>query len=809
MLVRLPTHTALTLDDIALFMKKREQHKQRTTTDRDSKPAVNALKGLGSVKRKVTSPLTALQEIAQAVASTSNLDEALACIVRRVRLALRADVCSVYLSDEKAAVHLLMATEGLRKEAIGRARLRYREGLVGLVAERAEVINVRNAPQHPNYKLIPQTGEKPFQSFLGVPLTHQGEVLGVLVVQRATARRFRESQVSFLITLSAQLAGAIALARAKGSLGKLRKSAREQFFKGVAGAPGIAMGQGVASYHSIEISSVPDRKVSDPDAEQALFLSAISRVAEELRKMSQGYKGVLSEEDRALFEAYTLIVQSDAIVEATLERIRAGNWAPGALRQTILERTKEFESMEDPYLRERANDIRDIGRRIMSCLKETESRKVAEFPAKTILIGENLSPIELAKMPADKLVAVVSGHGSKTSHLSILARALGIPAVVGVAENLAVHLLDGHKLIVDGYRGRVYADPSKSIRSEFSRLVREERQLTKDLKRLRDEPAVTLDGIRITLYSSAGLLADLTKSLEVGAEGIGLYRTELPFMIRDRFPTEEEQLKIYREVLKAFSAYPVILRTLDAGGDKALPYFNIDEPNPFLGWRGIRMALDHPEILVTQLRAMIGASEGLDNLHLLFPMISGVEEIEHAIEMVKRVHNTLIDEGKNVKMPKCGVMIEVPSAVYQADNLIRRVDFLSIGTNDLTQFLLAVDRNNEHVAKLVDPLHPAVLHALSHVVEVARLHGKPISICGEAAADPAVSILLVGMGVRRLSVNASDIPRIKWVIRNYTQSHAKELLRRALRYDKPEPIREMLRRSLVDAGLGGLTRPGK
>lgn len=790
-------------------MKKREQHKRRATPSQDPKLLVNPLRGLGSADRETTSTLASLQEIAQAVASASNLDEALSSIVSRVRSALHVRVCSVYLSDEKAGVHILMATEGLRKEAIGRARLRYGEGLVGLVAERAETINVRNAPQHPSYKLIPQTGEKPFQSFLGVPLTHQGEVLGVLVVQRAAARRFGESQVSFLVTLAAQLAGAIALARAKGSLGKIRKSAKEQFFKGEAGAPGIAVGQGVASYHSIEINSVPDRKISNTDTEQALFMSAISRVADELRKMSQGYKGVLSEEDRALFEAYTLIVESDSIVEATLERIRAGNWAPGALRQTILERTKEFESMEDPYLRERGNDIRDIGRRIMSCLKETEPSKVADFPAKTILIGENLSPIELAKMPAEKLVAVVSGHGSKTSHLSILARALGIPAVVGVAENLAVHLLDGRKLIVDGYRGRVYADPSKSIRNEFSRLVREERQLTKDLKRLRDEPAVTLDGVQVTLYSSAGLLADLTKSLEVGAQGIGLYRTELPFMIRERFPTEEEQIKIYREVLEAFSAHPVILRTLDAGGDKALPYFNIDEPNPFLGWRGIRMALDHPEILVTQLRAMIGASEGLDNLNLLFPMISGVEELEQAIEMVHRVHNTLISEGKDVKMPKCGVMIEVPSAVYQADDLIRKVDFLSIGTNDLTQFLLAVDRNNEHVAKLVDALHPAVLRALSYVVEVAQRHGKPISICGEAAADPAVSILLVGMGVRRLSVNASDIPRIKWVIRNYTLTHAKELLHKALEYDKPGPIREMLRQSLVDAGLGGLTRPGK
>jgi phosphotransferase system enzyme I (PtsP) len=280
-------------------------------------------------------------------------------------------------------------------------------------------------------------------------------------------------------------------------------------------------------------------------------------------------------------------------------------------------------------------------------------------------------------------------------------------------------------------------------------------------------------------------------------------------MVRDQFPTEEEQRKIYREVLEAFPSQPVILRTLDAGGDKVLPYFNIKEPNPFMGWRGIRMALDHPEILVTQLRAMISASEGLDNLNLLFPMISGVEEVEQALELVKRVHKTLRSEGRSVRMPKCGVMIEVPSAVYQADALIRLVEFLSIGTNDLTQFLLAADRNNEHVARILDVLHPTVLRALVHVVEVSRRSGKPISVCGEAAGDPAVCVLLVGMGIDRLSLSASDLPRIKWVIRNFSQSQAQQLLKKALEYDKPGPIREMLTRALIEAGLGGLVRPGK
>ena len=320
---------------------------------------------------------------------------------------------------------------------------------------------------------------------------------------------------------------------------------------------------------------------------------------------------------------------------------------------------------------------------------------------------------------------------------------------------------------------------------------------------------MSLDSIRITLHTNAGLLADLTNSLQVGAEGIGLYRTELPFMVRDRFPSEDEQRKIYRQVLKAFATCPVTLRTLDAGGDKALPYFHTEESNPFLGWRGIRMALDHPEILITQLRAMIGASVGLDNLNVLFPMISGVEEIEAAIELLQRVYEEMRAEGSPVRKPKCGVMIEVPAAIYQADALLRRVDFLSIGTNDLTQYLLAVDRNNEKVARLFDSLHPALLHALADVMEIGRKQDKPISVCGEAAGDPAVCILLLGMGTRHLSVSASDLPRIKWVIRSFSQIRAKQLLEEALRYDKPGPIREMLTQALIEAGLGGLVRPGK
>src|SRR5699024_4943472 len=330
-----------------------------------------------------------------------------------------------------------------------------------------------------------------------------------------------------------------------------------------------------------------------------------------------------------------------------------------------------------------------------------------------------------------------------------------------------------------------------------------------ELKCLRDLPAITLDGFRVHLYTNIGLLADVEPSMAIGAEGVGLYRTELPFMVRDRFPTEEEQYAMYRQLLLNFAPRPVVLRVLDIGGDKFLPYFSIQEANPFLGWRGIRVVLDHPEIFLTQVRAALRAAEGLDNLNLLLPMISGISELEEAAGLVRQAYDELKGEGIQVAWPRMGVMIEVPAAVYQAESLARRVDFLSIGTNDLAQYLLAVDRNNERVVGLYNSLHPAVLAAILKVVEIARRYHKPVSVCGEMAGEPAAAVLLLGMGVDSLSVNIGDLPRVKWIIRNFNQQQAKELLSHALQEEKPEPIYELLCKALEGKGLGGLIRAGK
>lgn len=753
--------------------------------------------------------LDSLHSIVRDVSAAPNLDAALGIIVHRVREELGVDVCSFYVSDHQACRNVLMATEGLRADAVGRIGLGFGEGLVGLVAEREEPVNLDDAARHPRFAYIPESGEGDYHAFLGAPVIHQRKVLGVLVVQQKTERKFDESDVAFLSTLAAQLSGAIAYASVNGELSALQSTQprTERKIDGLPGAPGVALGVAVVVYAPTDLQSVPDRAPRDPAQEELSLRNAVAGVSQEMKRLVEKNGEAMSTEQLALFDVYDLMLHNSSIVDDTVRRIHAGNWAPGALRDTIDEHAHRFEEMEDLYLRERASDLYDIGRRILMHLQDKVGSAV-DYPENTILVGEQVSAIDLADVPPHRLTGVVSGHGSALSHVSILAHDLGLPAVMGIGK-LPVARFDGQELVVDGYRGLVYIRPGPLVRSEFARLAREERELSEELHTLHDLPPETPDGVRIPLHTNTGLYADTGPSLAVGADGIGLYRTELPFMVRQQFPGEEEQLRIYRDVLEAFAPLPVVMRTLDAGGDKVLPYFHTREANPALGWRGIRMTLDHPEIFLTQLRAALRASSGLDNLSLLFPMISGVAEIDEALELFERAYAELQEEGVALSRPQLGAMMEVPSAVYQADALAKRVDFLSIGTNDLTQYLLAVDRNNPHVAKLFDSLHPAVLRAVMEVIEAGHRSGKPVSVCGETAGDPAMVVLLLGMGIDSLSVSTGDLPRIKWVIRSFTRRRAREILDTALTHERPEPIRALLNEALEEAGLGGLVRAGK
>lgn len=752
--------------------------------------------------------LQTLRNIIQEVSSAADLGEALGIVVRRIKEAMQTDAVSIFLVDTENQENVLMATEGLNKKLIGKARLPLQEGLIGLVAERAQMLNLEDASKHPNFHYIPEIGEEKYKAFLAVPIIHQRQLLGVLVAQQQASRRFDEEEEAFLMTLASQLAGAIAVAYATGMLRELKSGGlKDTVFTGLSGAPGIAIGKVVVVYPLADLEAVPDRVPTNVDAEIKAFDKAIKTAQKEFKKLSTNIANKLPAEEKALFDVYLHILSSRNFSREVKKEIRQGNWAQGALRRVINRHMQHFEVMEDSYLRERATDLQDLGQRILFQLQSIERRK-PQFPTRTVLVGEEVSPAALAEVPEGRLVGIISVRGSGSSHVAVLARALNIPAVMGVS-GLTVAELEGQEVIIDGHHGQIYLSPSRTLRREFQILIKEERELDQQLEALRELPAQTSDGREITLMINLGLIANIQRSIQRGAQGVGLYRTEIPFMMRDAFPSEEEQRSIYHSLLEAFFPHPVMMRTLDVGGDKSLPYFPVTEDNPFLGWRGIRITLDHPEIFIVQLRAMLRASVGLNNLQIMLPMVSTVTEVEETLQLLQQAYQELRQEGLDVVMPKIGVMIEVPSAIYQVTELANAVDFLSIGSNDLTQYLLAVDRNNPRVANLFDSLHPAVLRALQTIVKSAHEVGKPVSLCGEMAGDPASLILLLGMGFDSLSMSGARLLRAKWVIRTFSSMDCRFLLEKALNMSSAEEVRLLLDNALAAAGLGILIRTGK
>ena len=702
-----------------------------------------------------------------------------------------------------------MATDGLRPGAIGKVRLKINQGLIGLVAGRAEPINVDDAPAHPAFRYIPATGEAPFHGFVGVPILRRRKVLGVLAAQQREQRKYSDDEEAFLVTLAAQLAGSITQAEIRQTLARLDDGELSEtlFLEGISSARGVAIGEAVVVFPSAALERVPDKDITDADAEASRFRQAVAAELAELHRLSERMRLLLSVGDRALFDAYALLLGSDSLVNGTLERIYAGNWAPGALRATVLEYANIFAEMDDPYLRERAADILDLGQRLLNRLQE-EQPVSRVYPDHTILMGEEVSVSQFLDVPPEKLKGVVSVRGTGASHLALLARGVGIPAVFGVS-NLPPGRLNGRQVAVDGYTVRVCIQPSLALCQEYEKLMLEEAELAQGLQHLRDLPAETPDGRRLELHANSGLFADIAAARDSGVRGVGLYRSELHFFLRDRFPGEEEQTTLYSRVLRIMDPHPVVLRTLDIGGDKPLPYFPIREQNPFLGWRGIRISLDQPDLFKTQLRAMLRAGAVYPNLSILLPMIGSVSELSEALELLHGAQLELLEDGLPVQTPRVGIMVEVPSAVYQIDALIQMVDFASIGSNDLTQYLLAVDRNNDRVAKLYDPLHPAVLMAIRHVIDRVQTAGRPIGVCGEMAGDPAAALLLLAMGADSLSMNLGSLLKIKWLIRTIRYETAGQVLIEAMNLNTAAAIRDCANACLEQHGLGGLLRVGK
>ncbi len=749
--------------------------------------------------------LETLKKITQEVNAVSDLATALSIIVKRVKSAMVTHVASVYLLDQQQNCYRLMATEGLNQAAVGKVTLEYAQGLVGQVGLREEPINLENAADHPSYRYFEETGEERYHAFLGVPIMHRRKLLGVLVVQQEESRCFDQSEEAFLVTLSAQLAGVIAHAEVTGLITQLSGSQKVAKCSGIPGSAGIAIGVAVVHSPGVDLSAIPKRMVEAIEEEEMRFLAALQMVRDDIAQAERNFGQSLPKEEGALFDVYLRMLDQHALGGEIVLKIREGYWAQSALAEIINTHIHNFNLLDDPYLKERAMDVKELGIRLLTKLG-VSSQIERKYPERTILVGEEVTAALLMEVPRECLVGVVSVRGSANSHLAIVARSMGIPTVVG-ALDLPVLQLEGRELIVDGYRGEIISNPNREMRQQYEQMVLRDQSLQAELQQVRDQEAVMLGGHKIGLWLNTGLVTDASLLLDQSVEGVGLYRTEMAFMLRDRFPSEKEQEVIYRRQLEAFAPRPVNMRTLDIGGDKVLSYFPIYEENPFLGWRGIRVTLDHPEIFMVQIRAMLKASVGLNNLRIMLPMISTVFEVEEALRLIHRSFVEVSEEGFDIVMPSVGAMIEVPAAVYQILEIATRVDFISVGTNDLTQYMLAVDRNNPRVANLYHSYHPAVLKALQIIINAARAVGKPSSVCGEMAGDPVGALLLVAMGYDALSMSAAHLLKVKWLLRKISFAQAQSILREVLAMDNAQVIHSHLELLLAKQGLDGLLGP--
>ena len=746
--------------------------------------------------------LTRLREIVEKVASAPRLNEALDILVTDVCQAMETEVCSVYLADNDRRCFYLMATRGLKKPRGRTITLAFDEGIVGLVGRLAEPINLADAQKHPSYKYIPSVKEERFRAFLGVPIIQRRQLLGVLVVQQRELRQFDESEESFLVTLATQMAAILSQSQLTALFGQYRQTR----IRALPASPGVAIAEGWMDATLPLMEQVYEASSLDTALERERLTAALEEAANEFRRYSKRYAAGAQKETAAIFDLYSHLLSDASLRRELFAEVDKGSVAEWAVKKIIEKFAEQFAALSDGYLKERAGDLRTLGQRLLFHLDDT-TQGANGWPARFVLVADELSAATLAEVPQDRLAGVVVRDGAANSHAAIMVRALGIPTVMGADIQPAI--LHGRTLVVDGYRGELLVDPEPILVQEYQRLISEENELSRQAEGDVERPAELKSGERVKVMLNAGLSPEHEQKLGRRIDGIGLYRTEIPFMLQSGFPSEEEQVAQYQGMLQMFNDKPVTLRTLDVGADKQLPYMPISEENPCLGWRGIRITLDQPEIFLIQVRAMLRANAATGNLSILLPMITNLEEVDEARRLIDRAGREVEEMiGYAIPKPRIGIMLEVPSMIFMLPNLANRVDFISVGTNDLTQYVLAVDRNNTRVASMYDSLHPGMIRVLSMIVQEAERYGIDLRLCGEMAGDPMCVTILVGLGFRHLSMNGRSVPRVKYLLRNIDLEDAETLARRSLDAQMATEVRHQVAAFMERRGLGGLIRGG-
>jgi phosphotransferase system enzyme I (PtsP) len=755
--------------------------------------------------------ISIVEDVGRIISGSSGPTDSLREIVKLIADKFDVDVCSIYILEEGKDRLSLAATVGLNEAMVGKIYMGLDEGLTGLVLKRMRPLFVKDPARHPRYKYFEGSGEERYHSFLGLPLIYHGETLGVLVIQTVDEAGIDESHIVIFSTVASQIAGVAAYANLLRDMkekaghadetadtvsdpeqGKINRIVKKDLLRGVPVSAGF--GEGHAHYlrESIGFSDVYFHEADDVDHEISRFENALKRSEAQVERLCSDVRSEVSPGDEDILRTYLKYLHDRGLKKKIIAKIRQKYAAEYALKEVILDYVRQFSRVEDPYLRERGFDIENVGKRILQNLLGFEDEDPKRFAGKTIVIASSISPGELIHLRQENLKGIIVSKGGEASHVAILARSFEIPMVI-ITRALLREIQEHDLLIMDGRSGVIYHKPSEMIIREYQRLEDEKARQYGRLEAIRPLNAQTPDGFEVRLGANISLLSDVELVEKYGADHIGLYRTEFPFLVRERFPSEDEQVNLYRRVLAAAKGKEVTIRTLDVGGDKFLSYLEYPrEDNPYLGWRSIRVSLELRDVFREQIRAILRAS-AFGHSKILFPMISSVREIKDTLSILNEEKSRL--RGKGIPFDdriKVGLLLEVPAAVVILEKLLRYVDFVSVGTNDLTQFILAVDRNNQKVASIYNPLHPAVISTILDIASVCRKNAKPMVICGEAAANPKCAYLYLAMGIEQLSMNSPSVPIIKHLIRHVKFTDAKEVLTAALSMEDTDEIEELV-----------------
>ncbi|HEX6142205.1 MAG TPA: phosphoenolpyruvate--protein phosphotransferase [Geminicoccaceae bacterium] len=757
----------------------------------------------GTRSEELSAARRLLRRLVEMMAAPVSPQERLDRIVRLIAADIVAEVCSVYV--QRGGDYLeLFATEGLKRSAVHNTRLRVGEGLVGLIAAQGNVINLPDAQSHPAFAYRPETGEEIYHSFMGVPIVRGGRVVGVLVVQNRARRHYSDEEVDALQIVATVFAemlasgGLIDVTRYPGDLGRIDRPER---LEGLRLVEGVALGQAVLHQIRIEVT----RLVADDPASEIVRLdeaiSSLKASVDQLLLLPEVAEG----EHREVLEAYRMFANDAGWRRRMREAIETGLSAEAAVKRVQEQTRLRMAHVADPYLQERLHDLDALAERLLvHLLGGTPHQDPGDLPDEFILVARSITPAELLDYDRSRLKGVILEEGSPTSHAAITARALDIP-MLGRVKGALTRIETGDRLALDSEHGQVFVRPSEDVEMAFARSTAAHAERRRMFHALRDQPSVTRDGIRVCLHLNAAFLIDVAHLEICGAEGIGLYRTELAFMVRDHFPDVPAQTELYRRVLQHAGDRPVVFRTLDVGSDKHLPYWTFPaEENPAMGWRAMRMVLDRPMVLRAQLRALI-RSHGERPLSLMFPMVAEVAEFEAGRRMLELELGRARERGQPTPASICiGVMLEVPSLYWQLPALLPRIDFLSIGSNDLIQFLFAADRGNPELVDRYDPLSPPVLAFLLDLVERCRAAGVKLSFCGEMASRPLEAMALLGLGVRHLSLAPTAAGPVKAMLRSLPCAPLAPYLRK-LSTLPDHSVRARLHHYALDHGVQLLT----